>query len=223
MLDERQAQEMIKVAGSVFLFKTSLTVETRYSDGRYCSQKESLRTRYGSHAQGIWHQGLPEHGRNPRSAFASPPTCIWEKFQCHRYEWGMEWKERCIQASLPPLRIHAELKGATLKNWGVLIFARRNEIDRDVDGFIRTLCQTADDKGMQISQRHPMKQYADTNWTADEITRHLQMEIMPAFNRRGNIELLIIVTPARTSVVYAPIKRYCDTSRWNRISMCCQV
>src|SRR5438876_352330 len=49
------------------------------------------------------------------------------------------------------------------------------------------------------------------NWTIDEVTRRLQTEIMPAFNRRGNIELLVIVTPARTSVVYAPIKRYCDT------------
>ena len=109
------------------------------------------------------------------------------------------------------LHIHAKLKGITLKNWGILIFGRRNEIDRDLNSFIRTLCQTADDKGMQISQRDPMKQYVDTNWTADEIARRLQMEIMPAFNRRGNIELLIIVTPAKTSVVYAPIKRYCDT------------
>ena len=110
-----------------------------------------------------------------------------------------------------PLRIHTDLKGATLKNWGVLIFARRKEIDRDLDSFIRTLCQTADDKGMHISQRNPMKQYVDANWTADEVTRRLETEIMPAFNRRGNIELLVIVTPARTSVVYVPIKRYCDT------------
>jgi hypothetical protein len=123
----------------------------------------------------------------------------------------MEWKECCIQTGLPPLRNNAKRKGATLKNWGVLIFARRNEVDRNLDGFIRTLCQTADDKGMQISQRDPMRQYADTNWTADEVTKRLQTEIMPAFNRHGNIELLVIITPARTSVVYAPIKRYCDT------------
>ena len=107
--------------------------------------------------------------------------------------------------------IQANVKGATLKNWGVLIFGRRNEIDRDLDGFIRTLCQTADDKGMQISQRNPMKQYVDTNWTTDEVARRLQTEIMPAFNRRGHIDLLVTVTPSRASIVYAPIKRYCDT------------
>jgi hypothetical protein len=103
------------------------------------------------------------------------------------------------------------LQGVTLKNWGVLIFARRNEIDRDLDVFIKTLCQTAADKGMTIVNREPMKQFADLNWTADEITRRLQQDIMPAFHRRGNIELLMVVSPAKTSQMYVPVKRYCDT------------
>lgn len=106
---------------------------------------------------------------------------------------------------------HNNLKGVTLRNWGVLIFGRRNEIDRDVNSFVRTLCQTADDKGVQIAQREPLKQHADMNWSPDELTRRLQQDIMPAFNRRGNIELLLVITPSKSSIVYAPIKRYCDT------------
>lgn len=122
----------------------------------------------------------------------------------------MGGKERCLQASIA-LPFQAKLKGATLRNWGVLIFGRRNEVDRDLDGFIRTLCQTADEKGVQITQREPLKQYADMNWSPDELTKRLQQDIMPGYNRRGNIELLLVITPSKTSLVYAPIKRYCDS------------
>src|SRR5271169_2299410 len=120
-------------------------------------------------------------------------------------------KKCCIQASICLHYFHANTKGATLQKWGVLVFGRRNEIDRDLEGFIRTLCQAADDKGVRISQREPMRQYADINWQADEITRRLQQEIMPAFNRGGKIELLLVITPSKSSLVYAPIKRFCDS------------
>lgn len=99
----------------------------------------------------------------------------------------------------------------TIQNWGFLIFAHRNEIERDLDAFIRALCQTAGDKGMQITQHDPIKRYADANWGAEEITRRLRQEFMPAFGRQGKIELLIIVTPTKSSQAYVPVKRYCDT------------
>jgi eukaryotic translation initiation factor 2C len=123
-----------------------------------------------------------------------------------------EWAGRSVVfKQVHPLHVFANWKGVTLKNWGVLIFGRRNEIDRDLNGFIRTLCQTADEKGVQITQRDPMKRYADINWSPDELTRRLQQEIMPSFNQHSPIELLLFVTPSRTSIVYSPIKRYCDT------------
>jgi hypothetical protein len=64
---------------------------------------------------------------------------------------------------------------------------------------------------MQIAQRDPIKQYADANWSPEEVIRRLQLDIMPGFSRRGKIELLVIVTPTKSSQVYIPIKRYCDT------------
>lgn len=84
-------------------------------------------------------------------------------------------------------------------------------MNRDLDVFVKTLCQTAQDKGMTIVNRDPMKQFADMNWTGDEIIRRLQQDIMPAFQRRGKIELLMVVSPAKTSQMYVPVKRYCDT------------
>ena len=85
------------------------------------------------------------------------------------------------------------------------------EIDRDLDVFIKTLCETAQDKGMTVVNRDPMKQFGDMNWSNDELIRRLQEDIMPAFQRSGNIDLLMVVSPAKTSQTYVPIKRYCDT------------
>ena len=64
---------------------------------------------------------------------------------------------------------------------------------------------------MKIAKRNPMRFYADYNLASDELTKRLQQDIMPAFNCDGNLQLLMIVTPAKNSTVYAPIKRYCDT------------
>lgn len=77
--------------------------------------------------------------------------------------------------------------------------------------FVKTLTQTADDKGMRFMQRDPLKQYADPGWSHDEIVKRLHGEHMPLFNRRAKIDLLVVVTPAKSSPQYAPIKRYCDT------------
>lgn len=123
-----------------------------------------------------------------------------------------EWQSRgAVFKQVFPFYNRSDVQGATLKNWGILIFARRNEVDRDLDVFIKTLCQTAHDKGMTIVNRDPMKQFADMNWSGDEIIRRLQQDIMPAFNRRGTIELLFVVSPAKSSQMYIPVKRYCDT------------
>ena len=83
-------------------------------------------------------------------------------------------------------------------------------MDREIDNFIKTLVQTADDKGMQFAQREPFKYLGNPNWDADEVTKRLRDEILPAMGRRGPIDLLMVITPAKNSEAYAPIKRYCD-------------
>jgi hypothetical protein len=83
-------------------------------------------------------------------------------------------------------------------------------MDRDVDAFVKNLCQTADDKGMRFLMRDPTKIYADPNWDRDEIFKRLHKEYVPGYTRKGKLDLLLVVTPAKPSQQYTPVKRYCD-------------
>jgi hypothetical protein len=103
------------------------------------------------------------------------------------------------------------LKAIVVKSWGILVFGSHAEIEHDLDSFIRTLCQTAEDKGMRITQRDPTKVFTNSNMGYEEITKRLKEEFMPTFNRPSKIELLVIVTPGSSSNVYVPVKRYCDS------------
>lgn len=85
-------------------------------------------------------------------------------------------------------------------------------MDRDLDAFVKTLTQTADDKGMRFMQRTPLRHHGDLGLSADQIAQRLHHEYMPFFNSRGGkINLLVVITPAKSCQQYAPIKRYCDT------------
>lgn len=64
---------------------------------------------------------------------------------------------------------------------------------------------------MRINQRSPRKFYANQSWTPDEVIKRLRGEIWRHLcGNKGPLELLLVITPAKSCQVYAPIKRYCD-------------
>lgn len=66
---------------------------------------------------------------------------------------------------------------------------------------------------MHFDSVRPLRRSGNPNWDADEVTRRLRDEVLPALGR-APIDLLMVITPStaasKTSSVYAPIKRYCD-------------
>jgi Piwi domain len=91
----------------------------------------------------------------------------------------------------------------------VLSFSRNA---REIDAFIKTLLQTADDKGMKFTQREPPRYPVNGRSDADEITRMMGADVLPFLNRQGPIELLMVITPGKNKSWegYTAIKRYCD-------------
>jgi hypothetical protein len=63
---------------------------------------------------------------------------------------------------------------------------------------------------MRIVERKPEIAFTDLNMTAEVLKKRLHDTQLRSFSRKGPIELLFVVTPATSSQVYAPIKRYCD-------------
>jgi hypothetical protein len=65
---------------------------------------------------------------------------------------------------------------------------------------------------MRISLRRPRSYYIDGGMSTAMIYQRLENNIIPdLFKRGGPVDLLMVVTPGKSSVVYAPIKRYCDS------------
>jgi hypothetical protein len=60
--------------------------------------------------------------------------------------------------------------------------------------------------------RRPKPYYIDAGMSTAMIYERLEKNIIPDLkNRGGPVDLLMVVTPGKSSVVYAPIKRYCDS------------
>jgi hypothetical protein len=77
---------------------------------------------------------------------------------------------------------------------------------------VETLCQTADAKGMTISFRNPLTFYMNTHLHTQRIYELLQKDFIPRVSARGPVDFILVITPAKSSVQYAPIKRYFDST-----------
>jgi hypothetical protein len=76
--------------------------------------------------------------------------------------------------------------------------------------FLATLCRTAEEKGMSISPRNPLPHLLNINWETHKIYEYVEKEFLPVLQKRGPVDFVLVVTPAKLSQIYAPIKRYFD-------------
>ncbi|OWZ02930.1 Argonaute3, partial [Phytophthora megakarya] len=107
------------------------------------------------------------------------------------------------------LRDKCFVKGATMRNWGVVISANVGE--RDVQGFIRNLVDMAGKSGMAIEDSNPRMIHQDRHRGAqvEELMKMCHTELKA--RNRSPPQLIMVIKQDKGVGSYSDIKRMSDT------------